>query len=100
MFLRAPATFSFLPLLTFIVYSRYIVVWYFQKPLPLNGANQTLEQALSKHGNPKMIDTYSGSHHTSEEFTEFVLKEKITFYFDPIDFPNTLAKALPPFFST
>jgi len=59
------------------LYSRYVIHWALSNTMTAEWCKETLEEAISKHGAPEIINTDQGSQFTSEVFTSYVLdKEK------------------------
>jgi putative transposase len=64
------------------LYSRYIVGWSLSNTMTTGWCKQTLEQAITDHDKPEIINTDQGSQFTATEFTEFVTGKGITFSMD------------------
>jgi putative transposase len=64
------------------LYSRYIVGWSLSNTMTAVWCKECLETAISKHGQPEMINTDQGGQFTSPMFTEYVLDQEISFSMD------------------
>lgn len=64
------------------LYSRYVVNWSISNSMDAEWCQQTLEEAISQHGKPEIINTDQGSQFTSEIFSEYVLREGIRLSMD------------------
>lgn len=64
------------------LYSRYVVNWSVSNTMDATWCKQTLEEAIQMHGKPEILNTDQGSQFTSEEFSNYVLSQKIRLSMD------------------
>jgi len=57
------------------LHSRYVVNWSLSNSMDAVWCTDTLNEAIRKHGKPEIVNTDQGSQYTSEEFSNFVLKD-------------------------
>lgn len=55
------------------LYSRYVIHWALSNTMTAEWCKDTLEEAITMHGAPEIINTDQGSQFTSEVFTSYVL---------------------------
>lgn len=64
------------------LHSRYVVNWSVSNTMDAQWCKDTLEEAITIHGKPEIINTDQGSQFTSEVFTGFVLSNGIKLSMD------------------
>lgn len=64
------------------LYSRKIMSWSLSNTMDAEWCKETMEEAISIHGKPEIINTDQGSQYTSEIFTNLVLSNKIKLSMD------------------
>jgi putative transposase len=64
------------------LYSRYVVNWSVSNSMDAEWCKQTLEEAITQHGCPEIVNTDQGSQFTSEVFTQAVLGKEIRLSMD------------------
>ena len=68
---------GFLYLTAFIdLFSRYVLGWSLSNLMDAQWCQETLAQAIERHGKPEIINTDQGSQYTSDIFTNYVIKEQ------------------------
>ncbi|WP_337251679.1 IS3 family transposase [Maribacter halichondriae] len=64
------------------LHSRYVLNWSVSNTMDAQWCKETLEEAISVHGRPEIINTDQGSQFTSEVFTRSVLSNEIKLSMD------------------
>lgn len=64
------------------LHSRYVLNWSVSNSMDAAWCKEALEEAIEIHGKSEIINTDQGSQYTSEEFSNFVLKNNIKLSMD------------------
>ena len=64
------------------LHSRFVVNWSVSNTMDATWCKNTLEEAITMHGKPEILNTDQGSQYTSEEFSQYVLKQGIKLSMD------------------
>lgn len=64
------------------LHSRFVVNWSVSNTMDATWCKNTLEEAITMHGKPEILNTDQGSQYTSDEFSQYVLNQGIRLSMD------------------
>jgi len=64
------------------LYSRFVVNWSVSNTMDAEWCRQALEEAITTHGKPEVINTDQGSQFTSDTFSQYVIDQQIRLSMD------------------